>query len=189
MSSLGVLGLICRFCGSDNLIWDHGVGYVVCASCGSVVEELLDDGVRFSSSPALKPRFSAGFHSFRFKGGGSVDRFSLITSLINSRALNILSSYPVVRFALELVDSNPVLKARTLRGRVALALYLVYRALGYSKSRSRVLASRALRVSPKTIERVERWNKSVLGVLEVKAKDMLISTVRERRQAKAPLIS
>jgi transcription initiation factor TFIIIB Brf1 subunit/transcription initiation factor TFIIB len=189
MSSLGVLGLICRFCGSDNLIWDHGVGYVVCASCGSVVEELLDDGVRFSSSPALKPRFSAGFHSFRFKGGGSVDRFSLITSLINSRALNILSSYPVVRFALELVDSNPVLKARTLRGRVALALYLVYRALGYSKSRSRVLASRALRVSPKTIERVERWNKSVLGVLEVKAKDMLISTVRERRQVKAPLIS
>jgi transcription initiation factor TFIIIB Brf1 subunit/transcription initiation factor TFIIB len=187
-----VFGLICRFCGSESLVWDHGAGFVVCASCGSVIGELVDDGVPFSRF-TLKPRrsrFSARFSGLKFEGGGSFDRLSLLNTHVNSRALSVLSSYPLVRLALELVDSSPLLKARTLRGRVAIALYLVHRSLGFSKSRSRILASRALRVSPRTIERVERKSRGALRALEVKARDVIVGAIKEGGLAKLePLIS
>jgi len=124
-------------------------------------------------------------------GGGpslEVDRLHLIASLVNSRALELLSGYRVVRLALNLVDSDPVLKARTTRGRVAIALYIVYRALGYSKTRSKLLASKACRVSMKSLERVEKTYRGRVGELEAKARELLERLAREEKLPPIPLL-
>ncbi len=126
--------------------------------------------------------------SFRVSFPGGVDRILPISSIVNVKALETLSKYPLVMLALELVDSNPLLKARTLRGRVALALYVIYRALGCSKSKSRVLVSRALRVSPKTIERVERGSRGALADLEIKVRELVKKSVGEDRLLRVPLL-
>ena len=170
--------MICRFCGSEALVWDHVLGYVVCSSCGSVVGDIMDDGVAVSR--VASARLRAPLRPRGLRSQPVVDRFSLISSVVNARALEALSRYPMVRTVLELVDSNPLLKARTLRGRVALALYATYRALGYSRPKSRVLAARIARVSPRTIERVERRSRRALVELEAKARGLFERLAREK---------
>ena len=115
-----------------------------------------------------------------------VDRISLVGSIVNLRALSIVSRYSVVRQILNLVDSNPILKARTVRGRVAVALYLTYRALGYSKSKSKILASRACRVSPRTLEKVERGNRDAIARLEVRAREVIAEILRREKRVALP---
>ena len=129
-------------------------------------------------------------HRVTLRRGGvdlrSVDRVSLVSSIVNLRALSIVSRYGVVRRVLNLVDSNPVLKARTVRGRIAVALYLTYRALGYSKSKSRILASRACRVSPRTLEKVERRNRDAIARLEVKVREVVAEISRKEGRLALP---
>ncbi|GAB6148310.1 TFIIB-type zinc ribbon-containing protein [Stetteria hydrogenophila] len=34
----------CPVCGSTRMVWDERSGYVVCSSCGAVVDEIIYDG-------------------------------------------------------------------------------------------------------------------------------------------------
>lgn len=166
--------LICRFCGSDSLVWDDRLGFIVCSTCGSILEGIMDD-FRVDQG-ALIPKRAPLPRRDRWV---IVDRLNAISSPVNSRALNVISRYEVVRLTLKLVDSNPVLKARTTRGRVALALYALYRAIGYSKVKSRVLASRAIRVSPRVLEVTTRKHRGYIEDLEAKARELVERLARQ----------
>lgn len=160
--------MICRFCGSTAIVWDNVLGVTVCSSCGSIVEEhAVDDGV-------------SGLHSFgvvkaksKLASRAPVALGSGLDSPANKRALSLIRESSVVREVKTLVDRVPTLKSRTLRVRVALAIYLICRSLGYSKAKSRLYASRAVGIPERSVAGVEAKHPIVESKLVAAVRDKL----------------
>ncbi|MDM7275788.1 MAG: TFIIB-type zinc ribbon-containing protein [Thermoprotei archaeon] len=160
--------MICRFCGSTAIVWDSVLGVTVCSSCGSIVEEnAVDDGASsLHGFGVVKARGRLASRAPAVLG-------SRLESPANRRALNLIRGSSVVREVKALVDGVPTLKSRTLRVRVALALYLICRSLGYSKAKSRLYASRAVGVSERSVASVEAKHPIVEGRLLAAVRDRL----------------
>ncbi len=159
--------MICRFCGSTSIVWDNVLGVAICSSCGSVVEEYsVDDGA--SSLPGFSVVKARGKRASR----APVAPVLWLESPVNKKALNLIRGSDLVREVKDLVDGVPTLKSRTLRVRVALALYLICRSLGYSKAKARLYASKAVGVSERSVASVEAKHPIVEG--------RLLAVVREK---------
>lgn len=92
--------------------------------------------------------------------------------VLNKKALSALRNGQV-RELLEVVNAHPLLKARTFRVKVAIAAYLYHRAIGYSKRMSMLQASRMTGVSSRTIDKLETKYRTILVVVENKARSLL----------------
>jgi transcription initiation factor TFIIIB Brf1 subunit/transcription initiation factor TFIIB len=180
--------LYCSWCGSQRLAWIEE-GYVVCQSCGTIVSGL--QGVAEEPSRAqlghvqrvkrLARRVAEdrGFlgsppPSAPGQGAGSPPPGAVLAwrrsgarfFLANRRARDLLRSNTRLSFIAGLVNGDPLLKARSLRTRVALAMYLDLRSRGYSKKRSLRMASLLAGSSESSLERVISKYRDRIEILE-----------------------
>ncbi|MCX8196315.1 MAG: TFIIB-type zinc ribbon-containing protein [Acidilobaceae archaeon] len=156
--------MICRYCGSDNIVWDHASGFVVCASCGSVLQVMMEH--QASGSEPSRKRYGRPQEREVPREAWGMDE------VVNRRAMNALK-VKEVRELLELINKNPLLKARTFRVKVAIAAYLYYRALGLSKRKSMKKASEMAGVPQRTIDKVKARHGSLLAAAELRARALL----------------
>lgn len=158
--------MICRFCGSQNIVWDHSYGRVICASCGAVLEDMIEDQVQ----------------NFIILRAGSrrsrAEPPQAPPELLNKKALRTLSSEEEIREIYYVLNRNPILKARTLRVKVAIAVYAHRRASGYSKNRARRDASSMAGVSVKSIMKLERGHRDIVEALVEKVRTLRMSAAR-----------
>ena len=146
------MGASCIYCGSSRIAW-RSEGHIVCQDCGSVIEEeLIDDGSyggpRREDQEADGPRRSKipGFINIREIARASprsLTGFDVYKHLKGDELLEYIYN--------ELSSTWPSTgRART---RAALALFIYYRILGYSKRASIIESCRRLKMSPKTLEK------------------------------------
>ncbi|MEN3000143.1 MAG: TFIIB-type zinc ribbon-containing protein [Acidilobaceae archaeon] len=158
--------MICRYCGSTDIVWDHASGHLVCASCGSVLETIMEHSPTYS---APKRRFC-----LRPEEREVPRRAWGLEGVLNKRALGALKNEHVKEL-LEVVNSHPLLKARTFRVKVALAAYLYHRAMGYSKRTSMLQASKMTGVPPRTMDKLESKYRTILTAAEGRARSLVRS--------------
>lgn len=158
--------MICKYCGSTNIVWDHERGHAVCASCGSVLETIMEHSPAYGA-PRRRP--------YPKPEEREVPRIAWdMERVLNKRALVALKNEQV-RELLELVNSHPLLKARTFRVRVALAAYLYHRAMGYSKRTSMLQASKMTGVPSRTVDKLETKYRVIMTAAERRAKGLVRS--------------
>jgi len=176
--------LACTWCGSQRLAWMEE-GYIVCQSCGSVVSSNHYIEEAEARRPAhayrvrrLARRMRVAGHPWlwghagpvRARGGAETKAaglgFRRPGGLANRKAEKLLNSSSRLSFIASLVDCDPLLKARALRTRVALAVYLELRSRGYSKRRSLRIASSLTGSSETTLERVISKYRDRIEILE-----------------------
>ncbi len=56
--------MLCPVCGAESLVWDYERGYIVCQSCGAVVEQLFEEHC-FAKPMSTNSGSEAGIHSVR----------------------------------------------------------------------------------------------------------------------------
>ena len=179
--------LSCYWCGSARLAWSEE-GYIVCQSCGSIVsessiDERLPTWQRRRAGQGVARRASGRLRTRRIveklvkRAGRSLGvalgspRRLLLATMVNRKAESLLQSSDRLSFIASLVDSDPVLKARSLRTRVALAVYLDLRSRGYGKrysiERASILAGSSRSTLERTIskyrDRIEILQRRILG--------------------------
>lgn len=94
--------------------------------------------------------------------------------LLNRKAMATLRSEEEIRNIYYMLNKNPVLKARTLRVKVAVAVYAHRRASGYSKNRARREASAAAGVSAKSIVKLERNHRPLVEALVERVRALML---------------
>ncbi len=152
----------CPCCGSEELVWDHFSGDVVCSRCGCVVSRIyvshpvsLEEGQGRPAArrhPSLVTRLA--FRVLRGRRPGLAidnDAFKRYVADGGRRSIRVYvridtpprlrelrSKYPCIRRAMEALDNYPRLASRTLRVRIALAYYVCMAAKGRVPSSSEV---------------------------------------------------
>ncbi|MEM4865771.1 MAG: TFIIB-type zinc ribbon-containing protein, partial [Acidilobaceae archaeon] len=159
--------VVCPYCLSTNIIWDSFYGSVVCSSCGIVLaENLIDDGRSSFYADDEEGLVQKSLErQLRLKLKHRETRPDPLASPINKKALEVLKRNREVYEILVEVSKHPKIKSRKLRMRVALALYLYLRTLGYLKSKAIAEASRRAGVSARCLERVIK-EREIMVVLE-----------------------
>ncbi|MCE4612488.1 MAG: hypothetical protein F7C07_01455 [Desulfurococcales archaeon] len=178
------MSLICYWCGSERLAWLEE-GYVVCQSCGTVISESsIEERVFKAQARHARRGARLGARGSRILKAGRVLRGILkypkgasgatigswerllLTRIANRKAESLLHSDERISLIAGLVDSDPVLRARSLRTRVALAVYLDLRSRGYSKRYSLDRATALTGSSRSSLEKTISKYRDRIEVLE-----------------------
>ncbi|MEB3779999.1 MAG: hypothetical protein GSR85_07200 [Desulfurococcales archaeon] len=156
----------CPWCLSDNIAWSHETGYILCQSCGAIIEgiveetsedsELYGHGIWYLNGKPPKPSRAIERLTLRaLRRGKIVSRRNgslSIDSPANRRARMLVKTIDGLEDALREVELDPILKARTYRSRVAIAYYALLRVNGISKHKAIELVASKIGVSRRTIE-------------------------------------
>ncbi len=156
----------CPWCMSSNIAWSHETGYMICQSCGAILGEILDDsaeesepyksGLFYLNGRPPKPSKHVEKTIQRVLVRGKIITRSkgniLVDSIANRKARQLVEEDDSLASVLRIVESDPILKARTFRSRVAIAYYILLRSRGTSKNRAITIASNMTGTSRKGLE-------------------------------------
>jgi len=156
----------CPYCGSQRLVRDHATGALVCADCGSVVEEYFDDSRVFAwdarQTKRRRPRYVVRYTGPRGPEGwlGRVylrkGRWLKLVSYTTSKAHTILEQRSDVYEALIEALGEDFVKSRRARTIASLVVYVEARAEGMSKRAALALARRETGANTKHLEALLR---------------------------------
>lgn len=170
----------CKWCGSDNIAWSHETGYIVCMDCGGIQEPILDPGGEVTGPRPSRPlpdvslgeaerkimyAASRGLIVRRTRRGLALDRPS------NDKARRLLREMRELRAAYRAVLEDPVLKSRTFRSRVGLALYIHLVSQGVPKTRAIMSAASRTGASPFTLQSIVRRYRSRVEDIVARIRD------------------
>lgn len=174
----------CDYCGSQDVVWDFKNGFVVCSSCGSVLERIysapsvrletarlsvreryvnaseLSDKLRrvktFRSvrSKMKKPDLALDNVAFAEYLAGKRGHVKLYVKKSSAERLRKLTELPEVKEALRTIEKYPLLASRTDRVKVASALIYLIAKKGGKLSSALRLASRLTGASEVHLKRV-----------------------------------
>ena len=171
----------CPYCGSARVLWDDMMGYRVCAECGSVLEDIMEEDHRPSSrireQTARVTRREFGSPKPRVPELGEVRRSESMVAALSKKAASNLKS-PLVSRVLEYINSEPELASRTFRSRVALAVYIASRLEGYPHAAALRRASAKAGVSLVGFSRTIKRYRGLLWSIVVRVREEI---ERERR--------
>ncbi|MEM0491605.1 MAG: TFIIB-type zinc ribbon-containing protein [Acidilobaceae archaeon] len=166
--------MICKYCGSTSIVWDEVLGIVVCTTCGSVLQSILEySHVSFKQKEAKrKARRLVKREDYIVATSRLITNNykASIESISSKKALKALESSKNLRSIFSIINTNPILKARTLRVKVAIATYIYYRILGYSKRKSKLYTAKITGISIRTIDKIESKYRKLISALETKTK-------------------
>ena len=161
--------LRCRWCGSEDLAWSHETGFIVCMSCGAVLAPIMEAAHKSQAEGRVRPLIRATMGQAEEKVMEAARRGLLVRmtrrGLVldhpgNRKAERLLREMrelaPVYRALME----DPILKSRTLRARVGLALYIHLTLKGTPRGRALVVAAARAGTSPYTIQSIIRRYRS-----------------------------
>jgi len=161
-----VYAYACPYCGSHKLVRDHATGALVCAECGSVLEEYMDDSVawRVEARPSRKrgPRYTVRWHGPRKLGGwlGRVyvrrGQWLRLVSYTTGKAYAILEEKSRAYEALREALGEEFVRSRRARTVASLVVYIEARAEGMSKRAALSLAHRETGANMKHLEALLR---------------------------------
>ncbi len=155
----------CPYCGSTKLIYDNQRGIVVCASCGSVIEEHLIEDNYMGKTQKNDARKIRGFINR--------EDYLILTNLIGKQPPKIESSYTIANYAREkalsysksnsipldkiskiIEEQIPLIKTRRQHVKLALSIYLIERLDGASKSNALKTASKYTGANIRTLQKL-----------------------------------
>ncbi|MCE4601761.1 MAG: hypothetical protein F7C08_02655 [Desulfurococcales archaeon] len=165
----------CRWCESENLAWSHETGFIVCMRCGAVLAPIMEATHNAQTDTLVRPLIRTSMGQAEEKIMEAARRGLLVRTtrrgLVldhpgNRKARRVLMEMreliPVYRALLE----DPLLKSRTLRARVGLALYIHLILQGTPKGRALMIAAAKAGTSPYTIQSIiRRYRSRIDGVI------------------------
>lgn len=174
----------CGYCGSQDVVWDFKNGFIVCSSCGSVLERIysspsvraeitrlsarerhvsaseLGDRLRrvktFRSvrNKIKKPDLALDDAAFAEYLAGKRGHVKLYVKKSSAERLRKLTELPEVKEALRIIEEYPLLASRTDRVKVASALIYLIAKKGGRLSSALRLVSRLTGASEVHLKRV-----------------------------------
>ncbi|MCE4606904.1 MAG: TFIIB-type zinc ribbon-containing protein [Desulfurococcales archaeon] len=141
----------CPYCGSKNLVIDYWTGTIVCADCGSVIEENVSE---YEINEARNPRVVKAYftskkkHSTKLRFSRMIWREGKTMHVASYAALNtwklLRKEQPLIEEYLRKIEDHPLLSARSIRVRLGLA-YALYLHETNSKTVSKAVKESASR--------------------------------------------
>lgn len=128
----------CPYCGSDKVIWDYANGCLVCSECGSVIDQIYSSETYYDieDENTLIPNF---LYSDLAKKIENADKFQKELSNDNLRkfiiyngsivresslnSLKLIENNEKLLLLYDIVDSLPKFKSKSIKYKLALALY------------------------------------------------------------------
>ncbi len=163
----------CRWCGSDRLVWRHDAGILVCAECGGVLETLMEPPDDLSTGGVYRVKV----HDYERDLERILER-GLSVEWVRGKPVGVHPSTEKARkmaeslgldAELSLIESDVVLKARPLRSRIALAIYLRLVSQGYTPGYAVREAARLAGVNEKHLGESIRKYRSRIQRLAIRA--------------------
>ena len=112
----------CPYCGSENLVWREG--QVVCSSCGSVIDRIYD-GASFFEPIKPKPatKYTVEKEEIPIYKDVVLDNGAVIRAE-SLPAIKLIESNELFLIIYDVVNSHPLFRSKTIKTKLAVALYL-----------------------------------------------------------------
>ncbi|MEB3756847.1 MAG: TFIIB-type zinc ribbon-containing protein [Desulfurococcales archaeon] len=122
----------CPYCGSENLVIDYWTGTIVCANCGSVIEENISEHeINEARNPRVVKAYLASKrkHNIKLRFTRMVWKEGKPVHIASYAALNtwklLREKQPLIEEYLGKIEDHPLLIDRSIRVRLGLA-YALY---------------------------------------------------------------
>ncbi|MEB3816376.1 MAG: TFIIB-type zinc ribbon-containing protein [Desulfurococcales archaeon] len=138
----------CPYCGSERLVWDHDRGYIVCASCGAIIEELIEDDAmsdEVSVLPVYRTVLVRSTRRSTVSAGKTVECMQQSLTIKTNHKEDIKIYEYEISDILKIINKNYKISNSSVAK--AIAYYIVATLLGYSKRSALEFASNKSNIS------------------------------------------